>query len=76
MLSFGKELDCLMDQHGDRAVDLCTKLGLSKSYFSRLVSGKISPRDFALVESLSGAMELPAHEKQMLVDAYKVSKFG
>lgn len=76
MLSFGKVLEFLMKQHECRAVDLCAKLDLSKSYFSRLVSGKISPRDFALVESLSGAMELPAHEKQMLVDAYKATKFG
>ena len=76
VLSFGKELNCLMDRYGYRAVDLCMKLDLSKSYFSRLVSGKISPRDFALVESLSGAMELPAHEKRMLVDAYKAAKFG
>ncbi len=76
MLSFGEVLGFLMKQHDCRAVDLCTKLNMNKFYFSRLTSGKIPPKDYTLIEEIASALELPQHEKQMLADAFKMSKFG
>lgn len=48
MLSFSEILDVLMKQHDCRAVDICTKLGMSKSYFSRLKKGLILPKTICL----------------------------
>lgn len=76
MLSFSEILDVLMKQHDCRAVDICTKLGMSKSYFSRLKKGLILPKNYLLVQELSSALGLPSHEKQMLINAYKFTKLG
>lgn len=76
MLSFAEILDVLMKQHNCKAVDICAKLGISKSYFSRLKNGIISPKNYLLVQELSEALELPIHEKQMLINAYKYTKLG
>lgn len=76
MLSFAEILDVLMNQHDCRAVDICTKIGMSKSYFSRLKKGLILPKNYLIVQELSSALGLPQHEKQMLVNAYKFTKLG
>ena len=76
MLSFAEILDVLMKQHDCRAVDICTKIGMSKSYFSRLKKGLILPKNYLIVQELTSALGLPQHEKQMLVNAYKFTKLG
>lgn len=76
MLSFGEMLDVLMKQHNCKNVDVYTKIGMSKSYFSRLKSGDIPPKNYSLVQELADVLELPNYEKQLLVNAYKYTKLG
>lgn len=76
MLSFGEVLDFLMKQHNCQSKELCVKLNMKKSYFSRLKNGKLPPKNYTLVEEISIALGLPTYEKQMLAEAYKMAKFG
>ena len=76
MLSFGEVLQHLMKLHQVKGVDLCRELGIKKAYLSRLISGKIQPRDYALVKCIADALQLTNSEKELLTNAYKVSKFG
>lgn len=76
MLSFGEMLNVLMKQHNCKNVDVYTRIGMSKSYFSRLKSGDIPPKNYLLVQELADVLELPNYEKQLLVNAYKYTKLG
>lgn len=76
MLTFGEILDVLIKQHDLKAKEIAEKIGKSESYFSRLKTGIIMPKNYELIQNIAKAMNLAEHEKRMLINAYKVTKLG
>jgi transcriptional regulator with XRE-family HTH domain len=76
MLTFGEILNVLLKQHNLKAKEVAEKIGVSESYFSRLKKGLIMPQNFELIQNIFEAINLPEHEKRMLINAYKVTKLG
>lgn len=76
MLTFGEILNVLLKQHNLKAKEVAEKIGVSESYFSRLKKGQIMPQNYELIQNIVEAINLPEHEKRMLINAYKVTKLG
>lgn len=76
MLTFGEALKSLLKHNKIKDVDLCKKIGINKAYLSRLKSGKIPIKDYVFANRIADAMELSNFERKILMDAYKVSRFG
>lgn len=76
MLSFGEILNVLLKQHNLKAKEVAEKIGVNESYFSRLKKGLIMPQNYELIQNIAKAMNLPEHEKRMLINSYKVTKLG
>ena len=76
MLTFGEILNVLLKQHNLKAKEVAEKIGVSESYFSRLKKGLIMPQNYELIHNIAEAINLPEHEKRMLINAYKVTKLG
>ncbi len=76
MLTFGEILNVLLKQHNLKAKAVAEKIGESESYFSRLKTGQIMPKNYELIQKITEAMNLPEHEKRILINAYKVTKLG
>lgn len=76
MLTFGEILNVLLKQHNLKAKEVAEKIGVSESYFSRLKKGLIMPQNYELIQNIAEAVNLPEHEKRMLINAYKVTKLG
>lgn len=76
MLTFGDTLKLLLNHNKMKDVDLCKMIGINKAYLSRLKSGKIPIKDYDFAKRIADAMELTNFERKMLMDSYKVSRFG
>lgn len=72
-MSFNDLLSEIMMKHNIRAVDICNKSGLKRSYLSKVLSGSLVPSSYGIVEKIIDSFDFTIDEKDMLADAYQMS---
>lgn len=76
MSHFSKTLNCFMQKRELRSVDICNKLSINKSRFSKIKNGALLPTDFELVNQLAKVLQLSHKECEAFYLSYQMSKFG
>ncbi len=66
--SFGELLTGLMEKYGVRAVEICSKTGIKKSYFSKLKNGSLLPSDCKMIREIADVLGADKDEVQTLCD--------
>ena len=71
---FGKKLSEIMLAHQVSSIELCEKLNMKKSHFSKIKNGHLLSASYDMIEELSRVMSLTPEEKLELAEAFQYDR--
>ena len=71
---FGKKLSEIMLSHKMSSVELCEKLDMKKSHFSKIKNGRLLSASYDMIEDISRVMSLSPEEKLELAEAFQYDR--
>lgn len=71
---FGKKLSAVMLAHNTSSAELCEKLNMKRSHFSKIKNGHLLLASYDMIEEISQVMSLAPEEKLELAEAFQYDR--